>query len=102
MTVILELQNDSGQDFAGENGVIYKGTKFYLVGKITKPTYETTDDDYKKRVFTQDHTTTVGMKVGSLAHAYNVLPDLLGGRLEIGVQITTDWEAATPSTVIFK
>lgn len=102
VTVILELQNDSGQDFAGENGVIYKGTKFYLVGKITKPTYETTDDDYKKRVFTQDHTTTVGMKVGSLAHAYNVLPDLLGGRLEIGVQITTDWEAATPSTVIFK
>jgi hypothetical protein len=102
VTVILELQNDSGQDFAGENGVIYKGTKFYLVGKITKPTYTESSADYQKRVFTQDHTTTVGMKVGSLAHAYNVLPDLLGGRLEIGVQITTDWEAATPSTVIFK
>ena len=102
VTVILELQNDSGQDFAGENGVIYKGTKFYLVGKITKPTYETTDDDYKKRVFTQDCTTTVGMKVGSLAHAYNVLPDLLGGRLEIGVQMNLAWEAVTPTTVIFQ
>ena len=33
---------------------------------------------------------------------YNVLPDLLGGRLEIGVQIKTDWEAATPTTVILK
>lgn len=102
VTVILELQNDSDKDFEGENGVIYKGTKFYLVGKIPKPTYEDTDDDYKKRVFTQDCTTTVGMKVGSLAHAYNVLPDLLGGRLEIGVQMNLAWEAATPTTVIFQ
>lgn len=102
VTVILELQNDSDKDFEGENGVIYKGTKFYLVGKIPKPTYEDTDDDYKKRVFTQDCTTTVGMKVGSLAHAYNVLPDLLGGRLEIGVQMNLAWEAVTPTTVIFQ
>ena len=102
VTVILELQNDSDKDFKGENGVVYKGTKFYLVGKITKPVYEPTDDDYKKRVFTQDRTTTVGMKIGSLAHAYNVLPDILGGRLEIGVQINTDWEASEPTTVILK
>ena len=102
VTVILELQNDSGQDFKGENGVIYKGTKFYLVGKVVKPTYSEGDLDYKKRVFTQDHTTTIGMEISSLAHAYNVLPDILGGRLEIGVEIKTDWEAATPTTVIFE
>lgn len=102
VTVILELQNDSGQDFKGENGVIYKGTKFYLVGKVVKPTYSEGDDDYKRRVFTQDHTTTIGMEISSLAHAYNVLPDILGGRLEIGVEIKTDWEAATPTTVIFE
>ena len=102
VTVILELKNDSDKDFKGENGVIYKGTKFYLVGKVVKPTYSEGDLDYKKRVFTQDHTTTIGMEISSLAHAYNVLPDILGGRLEIGVEIKTDWEAATPTTVIFE
>lgn len=102
VTVILELQNNSGQDFKGENGTVYDGTKFYLVGRVEKPTYSEVDDDYKKRVFTQDRTTTVGMKISSLAHAYNVLPNILAGRLEIGVQINTDWEAATPTTVIFQ
>ena len=103
VTVILELQNNSGQDFKGENGVVYNGTKFYLIGKIKLSDANSTgSEDYKSRVFTQDHTTTVGMKVESLAHAYNVLPDLLGGRLEIGVQIKTDWEAAKPTTVILK
>ena len=107
VTVILEFENNSGEDFKGENGVVYQGTKFYLVGKITKPTYTESDPDYKKRIFTKDHTTTigttdnVGMKVSSLAHAYNVLPDILGGRLEVGVQINMDWEAAEPTTIIF-
>ena len=103
VTVILELQNNSGQDFKGENGVVYNGTKFYLIGKIKLSEASSTGSgDYNSRVFTQDRTTTVGMKIESLAHAYNVLPDLLGGRLEIGVQIKTDWEAATPTTVILK
>ena len=103
VTVILELQNNSGQDFKGENGVVYNGTKFYLIGKIKLSDANSTgSEDYKSRVFTQDHTTTVGMKIESLSHAYNVLPDLLGGRLEIGVQIKTDWEAAKPTTVILK
>ena len=103
VTVILELQNNSGQDFKGENGIVYNGTKFYLIGKIKLSDANSTgSEDYKSRVFTQDHTTTVGMKIESLSHAYNVLPDLLGGRLEIGVQIKTDWEAAKPTTVILK
>ena len=61
---------------------------------------ESEKDDVKKRVFTQDHTTTVTMKVQTLAHAYNVMPNILSGRLAIGVDIKLDWVGTTPTTVI--
>lgn len=96
--VILEFTNNSAKDFKGVDGIIYKGTKFYLIGTIPAPTVEGSED-YKKRVFTQDFTTTVKMKIESLAKAYNVLPNLLSPRLEIGVRLTTDWIQSTPTTV---
>ena len=104
VTVILELLNDkdSGQDFAGENGVIYKGTKFYLIGQIKLSEATSSSALSEGRVFTQDHTTTVGMKVSSLAHAYNVLPNILSSNLEIGVETTPQWIATTPTTVIME
>ena len=51
-------------------------------------------------MFTQDYTTTVNMRVTSLANAYNCMPDLLEPRLEIGVQLTTKWEQTTPTNII--
>lgn len=96
--VILEFTNDSASDFKGVDGIVYRGTKFYLIGTIPAPTVEGSED-YKKRVFTQDFTTTVKMKIESLAKAYNVLPNLLSPRLEIGVRLTTDWLQSTPTTV---
>ena len=104
VTIIMEFRNDSGQDFHGKTGIIYQGTKFYLIGKI-KPEEKTNPADYEKRVFTQDHVTTVDMKVvsnsttKSLENAYNVLPDILGGRLEVGVQLTPKWYFATPENI---
>lgn len=104
VTIIMEFRNDSGQDFHSKTGIIYRGTKFYLIGKI-KPNEKTNPDDYEKRVFTQDHVTTVDMKVvsntttNSLENAYNVLPDILGGRLEVGVQLTPKWYFATPVNI---
>lgn len=95
-TVMLEFVNNS-QDFTGVDGIIHKGTKFYLVGTITAPTPGA--EDYTKRVFTQDYTTTVHLKVESLAHAYHVVPDLLSPRLEVGVRLTMDWEQTTPTVV---
>ena len=53
--------------------------------------------ELKKRVFTQDHTTTINMTVQSLEKAYNVLPSLLSSSLEIGVMITPQWISAEPS-----
>lgn len=104
VTVILELENKSGHDFRGENKmIVYQDTKFYLVGKLkieTPP--QDGDEDYKKRVFTQDHTTEVSMTINSLARAYNVMPNILSGRLEVSVEMKLKWTEATPTTVILK
>ncbi len=95
----LEFENQSGQTFRGVNGLIYPGTKFYLVAElsITSPaTY-----DYEKRVFTQDYVTSATLSVKSLKNAYNVVPDLLSARLEVGVAVQTEW-IETNSTTILK
>lgn len=109
VTIALEFRNNSGQNFKGKGGVIYDGTKFYLIGKIKREDISqesqlSTDipDDVKTRVFTRDYITIVSTKVQSLANAYNVLPDLLGGRLELGVELTTKWIQAETTNVILE
>ena len=97
--ITLEFTN-KGDDFYGFNdGIVYKGTKFYLVGKI-RPSEGTGPDEAKGQVLTRDYTTTLTMKVASLKDAYNVLPDLMSARLELGVQVEA-WEQATPTEVTF-
>lgn len=95
--VTLEFQNNSGKDFRGVNGIVYQGTKFYLVGQVVRP--ETRNEDYEKRVFTKNYITKMQMKVASLSKAYNVVPDLISARLEIGVQLTPTWIEVTPTNV---
>jgi hypothetical protein len=98
VTIIMEFINNSGQKFKGKGGVVYEGTKFYLLGKIT-PQKKDNAEDYEKRVFTQDYVTSVSTKVETLANAYNVLPDLLGGRLELGIVLNTKWIQAKTTNV---
>lgn len=101
--IVLEFENNSDKDFKGLDGTVYKGTKFYLVGEIdyTKFTEDATiPDDVKTRVFTQDYITTITVNVTTLAKAYNVLPNLMSPRLEMGLELTPKWEEATPSDVI--
>ena len=96
--VILEFQNNSDTNFYGvNNGVIYRGTKFYMIGTVSRPVERTAD--YMNRVFTQDFTTTLSVKISSLKEAYNVLPDLLSPSLEVGIQITNKWIQSTTTTV---
>ena len=108
MNVILELLN-TGDDFKGyEGGIVYKGTKFYLVGKIDlknvnkDDAYGALDADIKSRVFTKDHTTSLNMVVKSLAQAYNVMPNIQSDRLELSVQVNLKWTQATPTTIEFE
>lgn len=108
VTVILELENNSEKDFRGENGIVYNGTKFYLAGKVVfsdgdaNSVATSEQNDVSCRVFTQDHTTILNMKVKSLAKAYNVMPNIQSGRLEVGVEINLKWEQQTPQTIVFE
>ena len=100
--VALELTNNSGMDFKGLGGIIQKGTKFYLVGEIDPEQFK--DDsrtEIRDRVFTQDYTTTLNIKVTGLEKAYNVVPNLLSPRLEMGIELTPKWVATTPDEVLF-
>ena len=104
VTIVMEFLNQSGQAFAGKNSIIYPDTKFYLIGKVNplEASSANAAPEAVGRVFTQDHVTTVNTKVSSLANAYNVLPDLIGGRLELGVELVSSWVQAEPTNVILK
>ena len=99
VTILLEFENKSGKQFRGRSGIIYPGTKFYLTGTLDPNDGTTTNANATGRVFTQDFTTSVSATVSSLENAYNVMPNILQGRLEIGVELTTKWEPTTPVTV---
>ncbi len=72
--IVLEFENNSDVDFMGLGGIVYRGTKFYLVGQAW-PQPTRTEDEWH-RVFTQDHKTTLLLSIQSLKNAYNVIPDL--------------------------
>lgn len=97
--IILEFENNTGQQFTGKDGIIYPGTRFYLIAHVD-PAEGVGDASVENRVFTKDHTTVMTMKVTSLKNAYSCMPDLLAPRLEIGVEVTTDWIQSTTTTVI--
>ena len=100
--VALELRNNSGVDFKGLGGIVLKGTTFYLVGEIDPEQFENDSrTEIRDRVFTQDYTTTLNIKVTGLEKAYNVVPNLLSPRLEMGIELTPKWVATTPDEVLF-
>lgn len=99
--VLLEFINNSGVDFKGQDGIVYRGTKFYLAGEVDPEEFK--DDprtEIRDRVFTQDYTTTLNMKVTSLAKAYNVVPNLLAPRLELGIELVPKWTSTTPEEIV--
>lgn len=93
----LEFENNSGKNFWGINGIVFAGTKFYLVGTIKVPTGQT--EDYRKRAFTKAYTTQGTVTISSLKQAYTYLPDLLDPRLEIGIELVPDWIQSTTTNV---
>lgn len=102
VTVVLELVNNSDKDFEGVGGIVLRGTKFYLVGEVDPSEFSTDErTEIRDRVFTQDYTTTLNMKVTGLEKAYNVVPNLLSPRLEMGVELVSKWVGTTPEEVLF-
>ena len=86
--IAIELQNNTGKDFVGADGIIPAGGKFYLVGKLTADDANITD----KKVFKKDYVTKAELNIGDLTKAYNGIPDLRTPTLEIGLSVNLQWE----------
>ena len=91
--VTIELKNNSGMDFYGNDGIILKDAKFYLVGKLD-PTKEglskPTDVD---RVFVLDHITKANFNITNLKGAYNCIPDLRTSGINVGLAVDLEWKS---------
>lgn len=92
--VTIELENNSGMDFYGQDGIILKNTKFYLVGKLD-PTASTatTKPAGVDRVFVQDHITTANFTIKDLKKAYNCIPDLRTSGINVGLAVDLEWKS---------
>lgn len=92
--VTIELKNNSNKDFYGKDGIILKGTKFYLVGKLDPEATEgVTNPNSVDRVFMQDHITTANFNITELKDAYNCIPDLRTSGINVGLAVDLDWKS---------
>ena len=105
--MVVELENNTGKDFAGHNGDIIKaGANFYMVAKLdpTNDMGEVTQPGSVKltKVFQQDYTTVANLKImensdtnhdKGLGAAYNVIPDLRTPALSIGMSVDLNWQS---------
>lgn len=91
--VTIELKNNSNKDFYGKDGIILKGTKFYLVGKLDPEATEgVTNPNSVDRVFMQDHITTANFNITELKDAYNCIPDLRTSGINVGLAVDLSWK----------
>ena len=96
--LVLEFENKSGQSFESKSGIIYPDTKFYMVASIV-PQIGT--EDYYQRVFTRQYITTANLTIGSLANAYNALPNLNSDKIRLFTVVAAgvkDWQEGWEDT----
>lgn len=101
----LELTNNSGTDFYGNDGLIAAGMKFYLIGEldpeagtgVTTP-YGTTPQS----VFRMDYKTKANVTISSLKNAYVTIPDLRASQLVLGLSVDLTWEQGKVFDVVIE
>lgn len=93
INVAIELENESGADFRGTDGIVPNGGKFYLVGQL-KPTEGTGGGTSipNPAVFMRDYQTTLTLNITSLKSAYNTIPDLRSTKLQFGLSVDLEWK----------
>lgn len=116
VNVAIELVNNGDKSFYAQDGIVEKGQRFYLIGKLelndekkaalTWPTYGTGEGSLKasyqnrypvkatnadKRIFIQDYTTTANFTISSLKNAYVTIPDLRASKLQLGLSVDLNW-----------
>lgn len=89
----LELVNNTGHEFRGQDGVVPVGGKFYLVGTLNPNEGDNTESDPKVTdVFVSDYQTVAKVTIKSLEKAYNTIPDLRATQMELGLSVDLTWE----------
>lgn len=91
--VTLELENNSDKAFYGNDGIILKGAKFYLVGQLNPNKTGLTNPNSVNRVFMQDYVTTANFNITDLKSAYNCIPDLRTSGINVGLAVDLDWKS---------
>ena len=99
VNIAIELVNNTGKNFEGADGIIYAGSKFYLVAKLdpnssTPGEVTGTSGDFsgKESVFMKDYKTTAKLTISSLKNAYNGIPDLRSTSLQFGLAVNLEWQ----------
>lgn len=95
VNVVIELENNAA-DFYGADGLIPKGSKFYLAGTldltatsgVQKPGNSTVD-----HVFVKDHTTVANFTITDLKKAYNCIPDMRTSKINVGLAVDLSWKS---------
>ena len=91
VNVAIELTNNSGVAFRGQDGIIPAGGKFYLVGQLD-PNAKTIEGVTHPAVFMSDYMTTMNLTIKSLKNAYNTIPDLRSTKLQLGLSVDLVWK----------
>lgn len=93
--VTIELENNV-ENFYGAEGLIPKGSKFYLVG-VLNPNETNTNIANKPagvdRVFVKDHTTVANFTIKDLKKAYNHIPDMRTSKINVGLAVDLSWKS---------
>ena len=92
VNVVIELENNAA-DFYGADGLIPKGSKFYLAGTLDLSKYNQTEDGKTlDHVFIKDHTTVANFTIKELKKAYNCIPDLRTSKINVGLAVDLSWQ----------
>lgn len=92
VNVVIELENNAA-DFYGADGLIPKGSKFYLAGTLDLSKYNQTEDGKTlDHVFIKDHTTVANFTIKELKKAYNCIPDLRTSKINVGLAVDLTWQ----------
>lgn len=102
VNVAIELENKSGADFRGADGIVPNGGKFYLVGQLKPETAKNKADFTNPAVFMRDYQTTLSLNIKSLANAYNTIPDLRSTKLQFGLSVNLEWQTGLQFDVEIK
>lgn len=89
--VTVELVNGTDVDFYGVDGMVSKGGKFYLVGKLDM-NKAGLDKKGLDHIFVQDHTTVANLTIKDLRNAYNNIPDLRSTSVSVGLAVNLTWQ----------